>query len=105
MKDDELASYWFSFTISSMMVPNVDNAFIDMSKLRGYALNPNHRVGGHKARLFASLLDMDANDAEALRDILLNVIRTQEAIVGELDEHGQRYVIDFLLTWHNQQAR
>ena len=88
-----------------MRVPNADRAFIDMSKLRDYALNPTHRVGGHNAPLLAILLGRNISDTEALRDILLNVIRTEEATLGELDEHGQRYVIDFLLTWQNKQAR
>ncbi len=90
--------------MTSMRVPNAERAFIDISKLRDYALNPTHRVGGHKARLFASLLGMNGNDADDLRDILRTIIRTQEATLGELDEYGQRYVIDFLLTWQQQQA-
>lgn len=87
-----------------MRVPNADRAFIDISKLRDYALNPTHRVGGHKARLFASLFAMTSKDTAALQHILLNVIRTEEATLGDLDEYGQRYVIDFLLTWHERQA-
>ena len=88
-----------------MRVPNAERALIDISKLRDYVLNPTHRVGSHKARLFANLLGMTNSDIEALRDILFNVIRTEEAMLGELDEYGQRYVIDFLLTWQNRQAK
>lgn len=47
---------------------------------------------------------MTTSDVDALRDILLHVIRTEEATPGELDEHGQRYIIDFTLTWQNKQA-
>ena len=68
-----------------MRVPNAELAFIDASKLRDYALNPVHRVGGHKARLFSTLLGMNNNDADALQQILLNVIQTEEATLGELD--------------------
>jgi hypothetical protein len=50
------------------------------------------------------LLGMNINEVEVLRQILLNVIRTEEATLGELDEYGQRYVIDFLLTWHSREA-
>ena len=87
-----------------MRVPNAELAFIDASKLRDYALNPVHRVGGHKARLFSTLLGMNNNDADALQQILLNVIQTEEATLGELDGYGQRYVIDFMLTWQGRQA-
>lgn len=87
-----------------MRVPNAEHAFIDISKLRNYALNPAHRVGGHKARLFAMLLGMNADNTEELRQILFNVVQTEEAMLGELDEYGQRYVIDFILTWQSRQA-
>lgn len=53
-----------------MRVPNAERALIDMSKLRDYALNPSHRVGGHKTRLFALLLGITISNTEALRDIL-----------------------------------
>ena len=87
-----------------MRVPNADRAFIDISKLRDYVLNPTHRVGGHKARLFASLLGMTTKDTAALQTILLNVIRTEEATLGEVDEYGQRYVIDFVFIWQERRA-
>lgn len=53
-----------------MKIPNAENAFIDVRKLRDYALNSEHRLGQHKARLYSALLDININDAEALRDIL-----------------------------------
>ena len=86
------------------MIPNAENAYIDLDKLQGYALNPEHRIGKHKARLFAAVLGMNIYDAEALRDILLEIVQTEEAEVGPKDEHGQRYRIDFVLTWHSRQA-
>lgn len=90
--------------MAGMRVPNAEHAFIEISKLRDYALNPTHRVGGHKARLFAMLLGMTISDTEALQQILLTIIQTQEATLGELDEYGQRYVIDFMLTWQDRKA-
>lgn len=87
-----------------MKIPNAENAYIDLRKLRDYALNPEHRVGKHKARLFAALLDMNASDAETLRNILLQIARTHDAEIGGRDEYGQRYHIDFVLTWHNREA-
>lgn len=87
-----------------MKLPNANRAFIEISKLRDYALNPTHRVGGHKARLFARVLGITLSDAEALRDILFDIIQNEEAMLGELDEYGQRYVLDFLLTWQNRQT-
>lgn len=87
-----------------MKIPNAENAYIDFRKLRDYALNPEHRVGKHKARLFGALLDMNIEDAEALRDILLRIIKTHDAEVGFEDKYGQRYRIDFVLNWRNREA-
>ena len=86
-----------------MKVPNAEKAFVDIRKLRDYALNPTHRVGKHKVRLFAALLGMSIDDAEELRDILLQVVRTHDAEIGQRDEHGQRYQVDFSLAWHGKQ--
>lgn len=35
---------------------------------------------------------------ELLHDALLNAVRDDEAVAGELDEFGQRYTIDFTMT-------
>jgi len=75
-----------------------------MRKLRDYALDPDHRVGKHKARLFAALLGMNQDDAEALRDILYQVVTTHEGVVRRKDEFGQRYQIDFKLEWQGKEA-
>ena len=87
-----------------MTIPNADRAVVDIRKFQDYSLNPQHRIGRHKAQLFASLVGMDQKDAEALRDILLDVILTRDARLGELDEHGQRYLLDFELQWREYTA-
>lgn len=43
-------------------------------------------------------------DAEALRGLLLQVAKTHDAEIGKKDEYGQRYRIDFLLTWRGRQV-
>ena len=88
----------------SMRLPYADNAVVDIRKLRDYCLNLEHNNGKHKARLFLSILGMTADDAEALRQILLEVVLTQEAELGRQDEFGQRYRVDFNLTWQERNA-
>jgi hypothetical protein len=80
-----------------MLVPNAEQAVVDICKLRDYCLNPEHDDGKHKARLFSSILGMVASDAEELRQILLEVVKTHEAQLGRQDEFGQRYTLDFIL--------
>ena len=45
-----------------------------------------------------------ANDAETLRDVLLQVVKTHEVQLGRRDAYGQRYVVDFSLTWGGKQT-
>ena len=88
-----------------MKIPNAERAVVDIRKLRDYCLNPQHDKGKHKARLFTSLLGMDSDDAEELRNALLEVVKTKDAQLGETDAYGQRYMLDFTLNWRGKQAR
>lgn len=87
-----------------MLIPNADNAVVDIRKLRDYCLNLEHDDGKHKARLFSSILGMTADNAEELRQILLEIVKVQEAQLGRRDEFGQRYTLDFIIEWQNRNA-
>ena len=87
-----------------MKVPNADHAVLDIRKLRDYCLDPTHRTGKHKARVFLAAAGMTANDAEVLRDALLKAVREHEAESGLKDNYGQRYQVDFPLEWRGRQA-
>ena len=87
-----------------MTIPNAERAIIDIRKLRDYCLNPGHDEGKHKARLFSSALGMTFRDAENLREILLQTIKTEDAVLGRRDEYGQRYIVDFMLEWGGKRA-
>lgn len=87
-----------------MLIPNAEQAVVDIRKLRDYCLNLEHDDGKHKARLFSLILGMVASDAEELRQILLEVVKTHEAQLGRQDEFGQRYTLDFIIEWQNRSA-
>ena len=87
-----------------MLIPNAKNAVVDIRKLRDYCLNPEHDDGKHKARLFSSILGMTPDNAEELRQILLEVIQTHEAQLGRRDGFGQRYTLDCTIEWQNRSA-
>ncbi|MBD2006303.1 MULTISPECIES: DUF6883 domain-containing protein [Cyanophyceae] len=87
-----------------MIIPNAERAVVDVRKLRDYCLNSTHDQGKHKARLFESMLGMTASDAEELRRILLEVIKTHEVQLGRRDDYGQRYTLDFVLEWGERSA-
>lgn len=46
-----------------MPIPNAEHAFVDIRKLHDYALNLDHHVGKHKAKLFVGLLGMITQNA------------------------------------------
>ncbi|MEM6592856.1 MAG: DUF6883 domain-containing protein [Cyanobacteria bacterium P01_C01_bin.73] len=87
-----------------MQLPNATSAFIDLTKLRDYSLNPNHSRGKHKARLFTAILGLTQQDAELLKSAILNAIQTEAAILGETDQYGQRYRVNFALTRNQNTA-
>jgi hypothetical protein len=87
-----------------MPMPHAERAVVDIRKLRDYCLNPMHDEGQHKARVFAAALGMTADDAEELREFLLQAVKTADAQLGRRDAYGQRYTVDFLLTWHDRQT-
>ncbi len=97
---------WSAFlgNVSLMLIPNAENAVVDIRKLRDYCLNLDHDEGKHKARLFSSILGMTAENAEQLCQVLLEVVKTQEAQLGRRDEFGQRYTLDFTLGWQDRSA-
>ncbi len=68
---------------------------MDIAKLKGYCLNPKHKRGQHKARVFAAALGLTVDDAEFLQDALLEAVQWYEAKPTETIEYGQLYVLDF----------
>lgn len=85
-----------------MLLPNAEHAVVDIRKLRNYCLNLEHDDGKDKARLFSSVFGMTVDNAEELRQILLEIVKTHSARLGRQDEFGQRYTIDFQLEWQDR---
>jgi hypothetical protein len=89
---------------STKLIPNAENAVVDIRKLEDYCLNSEHSTGKHKARLFESMLGMRVENAPELRHILLEVIKIHPVRLGRFDSFGQRYTLDFTLLWQNKSA-
>lgn len=82
--------------IAEVKLPNGDRAVVDIEKLSGYCLNPQHPGGRNKARVFAAI-GIRAEDAGELRTALLTAAREGDAeILGETP-YGVRYIVDFAL--------
>jgi hypothetical protein len=78
-----------------VQLPNGERAVVDVVKLRDYVLSPYHPRGRHKARVFASALRIFQSDAEFLRNSLLQAASTGDAVEGNNDSWGRRYIVDF----------
>lgn len=78
-----------------MRLPSAQRAVVDIRKLRDYCLNPASPRGQTKARVFEAVLGLRAADAGRLRSRLLQAAAEAECKVGEGDEFGQRYTLEF----------
>lgn len=87
-----------------MKLPGGAHAIVEISKLRDYCLDPHHPRGRHKARVFLSALGLKQSDADFLRVALREAAREADAVLGEADEYGERYTVDFQMTHDDREA-
>lgn len=90
--------------VTKNLLPNVEKATIDPRKLTEYALNPEHVVGGNKARVFESALGYNKSNAEVLLKQVQAKLPQSEAVLGKLDQYGQRYTVDMQILGANGQT-
>ena len=83
-------------------LPYVEKAFIDSNKLVGYALNSQHPQGSNKARVFESALGFNSSNADALMEQVYSKLPKYEAVIGVIDEYGQRFTVDIPITGPNR---
>ena len=85
-------------------LPNYQQAFIAIEKLKDYCLNPFHPVGKDKAIVFQSALSITDRDAEFLKESILKALKTSKAIPGKEDQYGKRYTVDIKIRNLDQKA-
>ncbi len=74
-------------------LPNYQKAVVPRSKLEEYALNPAHKEGQHKARLFKSILGFEKTDWQKLEKIILDELPYHEALFLEAGHWGKKYLV------------
>lgn len=84
-----------------MRLPNHDQAVIEDSKLRDYALNPRNERGQHKARVFGSALGFDLTNWEQLKQAILDTLRHHEATMISETPFGRKYTVALPVTGAN----
>ena len=87
-----------------MKLPNGDGAQLG-TKLEDYSLNPEHRQGRHKAHVFQSVLGVTPENAQILREAILNAAREADNVEARGDNgFGQNYVLRFTMMTDTGQA-
>ena len=66
-------------------------------------MNPLYDEGQNKACLFATTLGMTADNAEDLRNLLIEAVTTYEAHLGRRDTYGQRYTV--VAMWYGKASK
>jgi len=85
-------------------LPNGEKAVVEIAKLLDYCLSVSHPEGRHKARVFRAVLGIGSAESDMLQEGLRTAACDQEAVAGEFDGFGQRYVIDFSLEHAGRRA-
>jgi hypothetical protein len=69
-------------------LPHRDKVILDIRKIEDYCLSTSHPRGRHKARVFREALDLQREDAEWLRGVLLESARSSPAVPIAVDTWG-----------------
>lgn len=78
-----------------MKLPNGDRALIPIEKLTGYCLNPNHPKGKHKARVFQSVLNLTADNADVLSALIQQAALSGNVVQQDFTPQGQIFKVDW----------
>jgi len=85
-------------------LPNAGRAVVGIAKLRDHGLNPLHESGKHKARVFKSAPGVTKEDAEWLRERVLEAASGGEAVAQPPSVFGEIFVLDFFVEREGRQA-
>jgi hypothetical protein len=82
-------------------LPNYKDAVIAREKLEGYALDPAHPRGKHKAGVFRSALGFDQSNWSLLAECIRHELPYHEAGLGSSDTWGMKYTVVLPITGPN----
>jgi hypothetical protein len=82
-----------------MKLPNCEKAIVDDAKLIAYCLDPEHKVGKHKARVFQSALRINLDNFFILKEAILEAVLIKNATLTNKIAYGNLYNLDFDLTY------
>jgi uncharacterized protein YukE len=74
--------------------PDFGSVEVDSNKISGYAMNPDHPVGGNKYRVIHSATGLGVDDAASVERQIRDGVRMGTPILGKVNEWGQRWAVD-----------
>ncbi|HVQ36135.1 MAG TPA: DUF4157 domain-containing protein [Pyrinomonadaceae bacterium] len=83
-----------NFTKSNGVLNNAENGVINPNKIINYALDPDHPIGGNKAKVFKSALGYDRSNSQGLVDQIRNGVKEIPATPQLADKWGTRFAVD-----------
>ena len=78
-------------------LPNGERARIPMEKFTDYCLNPDHPRGKDKARVFAALLDITRDNADALAALVRQAAMEGDITQESMTVFGRYYRVDWAI--------
>ncbi len=82
-------------------VPNADKATIPEGKVGKYLLDPLHKEGRHKARLFKGVLGFEQQDSSELERLILSELPFHAATRASEGKWGLKYEVTMPITGPN----
>lgn len=93
-----------SRTLHPQALPNFPDAVIPRQKLVNYLLDPLHKEGQHKARVFKAALDFDQSSWEQLAQAILAELPYYPATFGSEGKWGKKYEVTLPITGRNERT-
>ncbi len=90
--------------MANKLLPNHERAVVDTKKLQNYVLNPEHPEGQHKAFVFLSVLGIGPDDADDLKELIIEAIKQTVAVPKHEDQYGKRFSVTFVCTRNGRTA-
>jgi filamentous hemagglutinin len=88
-----------------VFLPGAEAAQVPDEKLRDYVLDPEHFLGRHKARVFASVLGIRRDDWRYLRDQIQDrVVECPVSAIRPKPPHGVEYEVRIAIEGLNGQT-
>jgi hypothetical protein len=95
---DHVGPAFYDNIFPQVKLPNGERSIIDVEgKLLGYCLNLDHRLGQHKARVFASTIGITAQNPVPLVLALRDASANGEARFRKTNDFGAEYEVEFIM--------